>query len=391
MMFDYSAYARQMRHELHQYPEIGFDLPKTLALVRRELDAAGISYTEEYGKSSIVATINPGKPFTMGLRADMDALPVQETSNNPYRSKIDGQMHACGHDVHTANLLAVGRKLNDMRDELRCTVKLLFTPAEEYTTPGCSLMAEDGVMDDIDCVAACHVNPMDSVGTVGMMYGGTNANSTGLTVEFFGKSAHANSQHKAVDAIRMAVEAYFAMEMIVAREVNSKEPCVLNIGTIHGGKTNNVVCDHVEMFLTIRTWDDDVTDYVRRRIEEVCEGVAKLAGGTTKITLKKHLPYLTNHPAMVRQLRKTAEKLLEAENIMEADRTMGGEDFAFLTRKKPGIMFRLGVGNDTNPDTRKPLHNSQFDADEGCFDVSIPLFVNFVLDNQDGIDWEENK
>ncbi len=388
-MFDYVQYAKDLRHELHQIPEIGFDLPKTLAVVRRELDAMGITYTETYGKSSIVATINEGKPFTIGLRADMDALPVQEAGSNPYPSKHAGQMHACGHDVHTANLLAVARKLNDMRDQLRCTVKLLFTPAEEYITPGCSLMAADGVMDDIDCVLACHVNPMDSVGTVGMMHGGTNANSTGLTVEFFGKSAHANAQHKAVDAIRMAMEAYFAMEMIVAREINSKEPCVLNVGTIHGGKTNNVVCDHVEMFLSIRTWDDDVTEYVQRRIREVCEGVAKLAGGTAKVTLKKHLPYLTNHPAMVRQLRKTAEKLLGVENVKVAERTMGGEDFAFLTRKKPGAMFRLGVGNDTNPDTRCALHNDHFDADERCFETGIAMFTNFVLENQDGIAFME--
>ncbi len=385
LMLDYAQYAAEMRHQLHQCPEIGLDLPQTLAIVRRELEAAGIEYTEKFGKSSIVATINPGKAFTIGLRADMDALPVQEASSNPYPSKINGQMHACGHDVHTANLLAVGRKLHDIQDQLRCTVKLLFTPAEEYSQPGCELMANDGVMEDIDCVVALHVNPNDNVGDIGLMEGCANANSTGVQVEFFGKSAHANSQHKAVDAIRMAVEAYMAMELIVAKEVDSRDACVLNIGSFNGGKANNVICDYVQMKLTVRTWDDGVTDLVLRRIQEVCQGVAQMCGGRADVQVLKHLPYVPNDPVMVRQLRKTAEKLLGADHITQAERTMGGEDFAFLSRRKPGVFFRLGVGNDTNPDTRRPLHNDHFDADEGCFRVSVPMFVNFVLDNQDGI------
>ena len=147
-MFDYVSYAKELRHELHQCPEIGFDLKETLVIVRRELDAMGISYTEKYGKSSIVATINEGKMPRIGLRADMDALPIEEKSENPFPSKNPGQMHACGHDAHTANLLAVARKLNDMKDSLRCSVKLLFTPAEEYSTPGAELMVKDGVLGE---------------------------------------------------------------------------------------------------------------------------------------------------------------------------------------------------------------------------------------------------
>lgn len=388
-MFDYVQYAKELRHELHQVPEIGFDLPKTLAIVRRELDAMGISYTEKYGKSSIVATINAGKPFTIGLRADMDALPVQEAGSNPYPSQHEGKMHACGHDVHTANLLAVARKLHDMRDQLRCTVKLLFTPAEEYITPGCKLMAEDGVMDDIDVAIACHVDSSKSVGQVGMRAGGGNANSMGIIVEFFGKAAHANAQHKGVDAIRMAVEAYIAMEMIVAKEVNSKEPCVLNVGAFNAGVTNNVICDYAKLFISTRTWDDDLTAYMERRIREIANGVAQMSGGRAEVTVTKLLPYVENHSVVSKRLRQVGIKLLGAENVADTERTMGGEDFAFLSRRKPCAMFRLGAGNDTNPDTRCPLHNDHFDVDEGCFAVGIDMFTNFVLENQDGIDFEE--
>ncbi len=386
-MFDYVEYAKQLRHELHQIPEIGFDLPETLAVVRRELDEMGVSYTEQYGKSSIVATINEGKPFTIGLRADMDALPVQEQSNNPYPSRHPGQMHACGHDAHTAQMLAVTRRLNDMRDQIRCRIKVLFTPAEEYTTPGCERMAKDGVMDDIDCILTCHVNPSCPVGFVGVLSGGINANSTGIVVEFFGKSAHANSPHKGVDAIRMAAEAYIAMQLVVSREVQPQEPCVLNAGAFNAGHTNNIICDYAKIFLSLRTWSDELNETMIRRIRETCQGVATMCGGTAKVTITKILPYVLNNDVMAKKLREVAVKVAGEENVEIPQRSLGGEDFAFLSRIKPGALFRLGVANDTNPDTKVPLHNDHFDLDENCFATGIEMFVNFVLDNQDGIDF----
>lgn len=386
-MFDYVKYAQQMRDELHQCPEIGFDLPKTTAIVRRELDAMGISYTEEFGKGSIVATINEGKPFTIGLRGDMDALPVQENSSNPNPSKHEGIMHACGHDVHTAQMLAVARQLNDMRDSIRCRMKILFTPAEEYITPGCKLMVENGVMDDIDCVISAHVDPNIKVGDVGLRAGGINANSMGVVVEFFGKTAHANSQQKGIDAIRMGVEAYMAMELMLARETPSAEPCLLNVGSFNAGKTNNIVCDYAKLFLSARTHTDELIEFMERRIKEICEGVAAMAGGSAKVTVTKLLPYVDNHPVMTGKMWKTAENLLGKEHVREAPRTMGGEDFAFLSRQKPGVMFRLGVANDTDPCSRAALHNDHFNPDERCFEVSVPMFVNFVLENQDGIEF----
>ena len=384
-MFDYLEYAKQLRHELHQIPEIGFDLPKTLAVVRRELDAMGVSYTEKFGKSSIVATINEGKPFTIGLRGDMDALPVCEESNNPYPSTHEGKMHACGHDAHTAQMLAVTRKLNDMKDQIRCRIKILFTPAEEYITPGCKLMVEDGVMDDIDCAVACHVNPSLDVGKIGVMAGGINANSMGIVVEFFGKSAHANAPQKGVDAIRMGVEAYTAMQMVVAREVTPQEPCVLNVGAFNGGITNNVICDYVKMFLSLRTWSDALTEKMERRIRETCEGVAAMCGGTAKVTVTKLLPYVLNNEVMTQKLLQTANRVLGEENVVVLQRTLGGEDFAFMTRVKPCVLFRLGSTNAENPDTLAPLHNGHFDIDENCFKTGMDMFVNFVLDHQDGI------
>ena len=382
-MFDYASYAVALRRELHQYPEIGFDLPRTLALVRRELEEMGIPYTEEYGRSGIVATINEGRPFTIGIRADMDALPVTEETGLPYASRIEGQMHACGHDMHTAQLLAVGRKLNDMRDSLRCCVKLIFTPAEEYITPGAKLMVEDGLMDGIDCAITCHVDPTRPAGHVSLLSGGINANSHGMRVEFFGKSCHAHSQEKGVDAIRMAVQAYMGMELMLAREVPSRDAAVLNVGTIHGGNTNNIVCNHVEMFLTTRTHSDELTAFMERRIREICDATAKMCGGEAKVTVTKLLPYVINHPVMVEKMGASAAAVLVADCIHEGKRSMGGEDFAFLSRVKPCVLLSLGVGPTT------PLHSTTFCPDESAFATGIAIFTQFVLDHQDGIEFEE--
>ncbi len=385
-MTDDIEYAVQLRRELHRHPEIGFDLPKTLALVRRELDLCGISYTEEYGKSSIVAIINPEcKGFTIGLRGDMDALPVTEETDCDFKSEAEGRMHACGHDIHTAIMLGTARRLQEHREELDCRVKILFTPAEEYTTPGCEQMAENGVMDDIDCAAACHVAPNFEVGTIGLISDAMNANSMGMTVEFFGTSAHANAQQKGRDAIRMAVEAYTAMENMAAKEIDAVEPRVLNIGVFEGGHTNNVICDYCKLFLTTRAYRDEVTDFMHRRIEEICHGIARMHGGRAEVTVNKRLPYVWNDDRVVKALRSTAKSVIGEANIFPAPRTLGGEDFGFLSRKKPCAMFRLGSRSEL-PGTDRTLHNAGIVFDERCIAVGIEIFTHFVMEHQEGIE-----
>ena len=381
-MFEYAV---ALRRELHQYPEVGFDLPKTLALVRRELDGMGISYTEEFGTSSIVATVNPEcKGFTIGIRADMDALPMEEKTDVPFRSRIPGQMHACGHDIHTAMLLATAKALAQMKDSLRCRVKLLFTPAEEYVTPGSKEMAEKGVMDDIDCAIACHVNPLYPVGDIRLTYGGQGANSMGITAEFFGMAAHANAQHKGVDAIRMAVESYTAMENMAAKELPPTTPRLLNIGVFEGGKTNNVICDYCRLFMTTRAHSDEVTDYMYRRIGEICKGIAQLHGGRAEVTVNKLLPYVLNNEVVAGKLEAAAETVVGKAHIGIHPRSLGGEDFGFLSRKKPCAMFQLGSRSDL-PGSEKALHSADVNFDENCMKVGIQTFTQFVLDNQDGI------
>ena len=381
-------YATKLRRELHQYPEIGFDLPKTLALVRRELDAMGIPYTEEFGKSSIVGTINPDcKGFTIGIRGDMDALPMQEEDlTKPYASRIPGQMHACGHDAHTAMLLATARELKAREKELTCRVKLLFTPAEEYIEPGCKAMVEDGVMNDIDCAIACHVAPTVDSGEIRMLNGGQGANSMGFTVEFIGKSSHAASQQKGVDAITMAVEAHSLMHNMVAKEFAPNVPRLFNIGSIEGGNTNNIICNYCKMFGSARAHSDEVSEKLITRIREICEGVARIHGGEAKVTVNKFLPYVFNNDTMHHKLWAAAEKVVGPENVKyPAARSLGGEDFGFFSRVKPCAFLSLGTRKDEA--TGHALHTVKFDLDEAAMEHGVNTFVQFVLDNMDGIEF----
>lgn len=385
-MFDYANYARQLRHELHQYPEIGYDLPKTLALIRRELDAMGIEYTEKFGKSSIVATINPGDyPITIGLRADIDALPMQEETDLPWKSKIDGQSHSCGHDIHCANLLATARALKDIQSQLKCRVKLLFTPAEEYIEPGCKQLAENGVMDDIDFAIACHADPLYQVGTIGLSAGGQGSNSMGITIEFFGTAAHATAQRRGKDAITMAVLAHQAMHTMIAKELLPQEARMLNVGSIHGGNTNNIICDHCTMFCSARTFTDENSQLILDRITQISEGVATMNGGSAKVTVNKLLPYMDNDETVTKAVYATAKKVLGEEKILPRPRKLGGEDFGFLARKKPCVMFRLGTKNPENPATAGALHSAKVQFDDGCFETGVKVMTQFVLDNMEGL------
>ena len=379
-------YVIKLRRELHEYPEIGFDLPKTLALVRRELDAMGIPYTEAFGRSSIVATINPEcKGTTIGIRADMDALPMQEATGLPFASKIPGQMHACGHDSHTAMLLGTGRELKAREKELSCRVKLLFTPAEEYIEPGCKQLAENGVMDDIDFAIGCHVGPNKTTGHIGMRKGGVGANSMGFTVEFFGHSSHAASQQKGKDAIAMAVEAYTAMEIMVAKEFAPNVPRLFNIGAFNGGHTNNIICDYCKLFGSARSHSDEVSEQLITRIREICEGIAKMNGGEAKVTVNKFLPYVLNNDTVTDRLWASAAKVVGEENVFEVERGLGGEDFGFLSRKKPCAFFRLCTKKDEA--TSHVLHTVKFDIDESAMAIGVRTFLQFVLDNQNGIEF----
>ena len=226
-------YIIKLRREIHEYPEIDFDLPKTVAVVKRELKALDIPCTEKYGKGSVVGCINPHKKgFAIGIRADMDALKIYEKNDVPYRSKIDGLMHACGHDAHTAILLGAAKALKEMENSLNCRVKLLFQPSEEGIKSGAVMMIENGVLDDIDIIIGLHVNGKLPSGKLGVCPRHSQASSRHFKIEIKGKSAHAASPHTGIDAIAIAFRMYSALQFVVSREVDPREQYLCSIGKL---------------------------------------------------------------------------------------------------------------------------------------------------------------
>lgn len=379
------SYATEMRRQLHMYPEVGFDLPLTVALVKNELNKMNIPYTEKYGKSSVVATLNQEKShFTIGIRADMDALPILEKTKVAYKSKIKGQMHACGHDAHTAILLDTARKLSLIKDEIDCCVKFIFQSAEEVAPSGAKLMAEDGVMDDIDCAVALHCEVNYPVGKVHFLKGPQNAISSGFQLDFYGKSAHAGRQEDGVDAIGMGVKAYNAIELMIAKEISPFATRIFNVGTFNGGFANNIICDHASMYCSLRTWDEATDSKITKRIKQIISSIAKESGGKAKYTQLKYYPIVYNNDIVTQQMMKSAEKIVGKDNIGAHLRSMGGEDFAYFARLKPSCMFRLGVRNEEK-DCIYTAHQDKFNIDEDALDIGSEIFVRFVKDNMKGI------
>ena len=375
------TYVQKIRRELHEHPEIGFDLDNTLSVLRRELDSIGVEYTEKYGKSSIVATINPEKShFTIGIRADMDALPILEKNEVPYKSKCDGKMHACGHDAHTAIALATLKELYEIRDSISCRVKFLFQPAEEFAPSGAMLMANDGVMNDIDVIVALHCDTDFEAGTVAFVPGYMNATSDGFMLDFYGKSCHVAFQQYGNDAIIMAVRAITDIEFMIAKEISTREPIIFNAGAIHGGVTNNVICDHCSIFCTLRTHSDETAEYVLDKIKRIGSAIADTAGGKFVYTHKKHYPTVYNDPKVLDALRSSAIAVVGEDNVYEKRRSMGGEDFSYFANKKPGCMLRLGVRNRERGIVHG-LHTDLFDIDESALAIGVNVFRRFVMEN----------
>ena len=379
------SYILAIRRELHKYPELAFDLPKTLALIRRELDSMGIPYTEEYGKSSIVAFINPDcTDFSIGLRADTDALPLTEKTGLPYASQHPGIMHACGHDAHTAMLLGAAKALKAMEKDLRCKVVLLFQACEEGELSGAKLMVQDGVMDLVDVIVGMHIENWLETGTVGICPGVSMAASHPLRIEFFGKTAHATLPQSGVDALSMAVETYNGIAAMKATQMNPFDKYVCTVGMLAAGSTDNVIPDYAEMKISLRTFDTKLETFIVENIRTIAENAAARRGGTIAFHEDTKALPLCNDPLVSRQLLESAAKIVGQDNIVTMPEKLSSEDFSFYVAQKPGAFLRLGTKNAAKGCTTLP-HNNDFMLDEDALEIGSRVFVQFVLDNMGGI------
>jgi amidohydrolase len=367
-----------LRREIHRFPELGFAEERTAGVVERELDALGVEH-RRVAKTGVVGLVRGGLAGrTVGLRADMDALPIGEESGEPFSSEISGSMHACGHDAHTAMLLGAARTLQAQRDTLCGNVVLLFQPAEEG--PGGALpMIEAGVMDaepKIEAVAMLHVDVRIETGGVSITPGPVNAAADEFHITVRGVGGHGAAPHKAQDTIPCAAALVLALQNIAARETDPLASIVVTIGTIAGGYRNNVIADAVKLSGTVRTTDPAVRDGVEARLRRILDGVTSAYGCSASLEIIYGYPPVVNHPelagAFARHLRETT-----SIDVRALPPTMGAEDFAYFAQRVPGLLVRLGVRNE-GLGVIHSAHSSRFRIDEGALPIGVATLVAFA-------------
>jgi amidohydrolase len=370
----------ELRRAIHRHPEGGFAEFQTAALVEKTLASCGIPARRvaKTGVAGVLAGTGPGR--VVALRADMDALELDEGTGAPYASGVPGLMHACGHDAHTAMLLGAARLLSGRRDFLPGSVVFLFQPAEE-TTGGALPMIREGVLEDprVDAVFGLHVGIDLPCGEVSVSEGTVHAASDMFDVTVTGRGCHGAHPHEGVDAVAAAGAILGALQSVVSRNVDPLEPAVVTVGTIRGGSARNVLAETVEMSGIIRTLSPGVRTAVRERVRAIVEGTAAAFGGRAEIRFTEGYPCLVNDPGMARLVKATATGLLGAGKVRPATRpSMGVEDFAYFSGERPGAFFTLGAGNPAKGIIH-PAHSPRFDIDEDALPVGAAMMAGVAL------------
>ncbi len=389
-MYADKKYILDLRHRIHEYPELDFELPRTIALVKSELDKLSIPYTDKFGKSSVVAYINPDKAsYTIGIRADMDALPIEEKTDLEFKSKIPGHMHACGHDAHTAMLLGTAKALKAMEDKIDCRVMLIFQPSEEGVRSGATELVKGGLMEHIDVIIGLHIENWLDIGKIGICKGNSMASCRNFKVEFFGHTAHASLPQTGRDALAAAVGTYSAVQTMLARKVDPFARYICSIGKLSGGTTQNVIADYAQMEGTIRTYDLKLDKMLIDGIEDLAGKNADSFGCTYKVTTSLIDAVVYNDPKISDLALKSAKKVLGEDGIADMPIKMSSEDFSNYLLEKPGVFVRLGTRNIDKGITTLP-HNNDFMIDEDALPYGTDFCVQFVLDNMKGIDLDND-
>jgi len=369
-----------VRRDFHQNPEVGMEEVRTAERIASYLREMNIEVIEGVAGTGVVGIIRGGSEGkTVALRADMDALPIVDEKNVDYKSKIEGKMHACGHDAHTTILLGTAKVLNGMKKELKGNVKLIFQPAEE-TTGGAKPMIEAGVLENphVDAIFGLHVEPEIEMGSIGIKYGKAYASSDMFDLIISGKSAHGAYPHSGIDAVVVAANVITALQTIVGRNVDPRDSAVLSIGMINGGSARNIICDHIEMRGIIRTLNPETRKMVLHRAKDIVENVCASMGAKGEFIRYESYTSLINHESCVDVVRDNGEKVLGKEKIiLLQEASMGVEDFAYFLEKVPGAFYFLGCRNEEKGIVH-PLHNCLFDIDEECLLIGVRMQVENV-------------
>jgi amidohydrolase len=378
---DLEPQLRAWRRDLHRHPELGFEEHRTAGVVEATLAGLGIEVRTGVGRTGVVGRLRaPGSDGSaVLLRADMDALPVQEVEGREYGSTVPGRMHACGHDGHTAMLLGAATLLAARREHLTRDVVLCFQPAEEGGG-GARVMLEDGLLDGagVDAAFGLHLWSQYPVGTVHVRPGPTMAASDEFTARFVGRGGHGAEPHRAIDPIVAAAHGVVALQTVVARSVIPLEPAVVTVGRFEAGSAPNVIPDVAEIEGTMRAFSAEVRQCLRSRVREVLEGSAAAAGARVEFELREGYPPVVNDADAVARVREVAAGILGDAGVVEPPPIPASEDFGYVLEQVPGAFVFLGAGNEARGITA-PHHSPAFDIDEAALPIGARLLAELAL------------
>ena len=366
------------RRDFHQYPELGFDEHRTSKIIGEALKEMGLAPKMNVGKTGVTADLSFGKGPTIALRADMDALPMQETSGLDFSSKHDGVMHACGHDGHMAMLLGAAKALTQNGDSFNGTVRFIFQPAEEGAG-GARYMIEDGCLDGVDEIYGIHVWNYQPVGEVGITDGPVLAAADMFEIKIKGIGGHGAAPQGTIDAVVVASHLVQALQTIVSRNTNPLESTVVTIGTINGGHNFNIIADEVTLSGTARAYTEENRNLIKTRMTEIIDGVAKTFGAEISFDYEDGYPPTINHTDPTNKVLKAAERVV-GEKAGMPYLSMGGEDFSYYLQKIPGCFFFVGSAPNDQKLFETPHHCSHFTMDERALLVGPSIYLNLVDD-----------
>ncbi len=366
------------RRDFHQYPELGFDEHRTSKIIGEALKEMGLAPKMNVGKTGVTADLSFGKGPTIALRADMDALPMQETSGLDFSSKHDGVMHACGHDGHMAMLLGAAKALTQNGDSFNGTVRFIFQPAEEGAG-GARYMIEDGCLDGVDEIYGIHVWNYQPVGEVGITDGPVLAAADMFEIKIKGIGGHGAAPQGTVDTVVVASHLVQALQTIVSRNTNPLESTVVTIGTINGGHNFNIIADEVTLSGTARAYTEENRNLIKTRMTEIIDGVAKTFGAGISFDYEDGYPPTINHTDPTNKVLKAAERVV-GEKAGMPYLSMGGEDFSYYLQKIPGCFFFVGSAPNDQKLFETPHHCSHFTMDERALLVGPSIYLNLVDD-----------
>jgi len=353
---------------IHHNPELAFEEHETSALLADHLEKSGMKVERGVGGTGVVGRIQPEVEGarTVAIRADMDALPIQEQTGLEFASKNPGKMHACGHDANCAMALGAALILNteEVKEHLKGNVRVLFQPAEEAPPGGAIKMIEDGALEDpkVDAIIASHTHNNGNLGEITFREGPMMASADNFDLKIIGEAAHGAMPQQGKDAIVAAAEVILGYQRIVSRQISPTAPAVITIGTINGGDRSNVIASEIKMRGTVRTLDMEVKDTIRNAMHETADGITKSAGLSYELDYQDGYPTLLIDPHLKRIVQSAIEELADVKFIEMPTPIMGGEDFAYYTHKAPGVFMFLGVVSDRNP--KQPMHHPKYNIDE---------------------------